>query len=277
MKERNIITDLKTTSIKEVFGGEVKFTDKFLVKREYGTSLLNAAGINTVIDDIDTLECQIGTSDGKWLDNLYTLKSGKRIAIEAQLGKSDMTHISKLPYYMDNISKSGESMTGILVAEEITQEAINYYDRISTDDFKLYIIKVRLLEINNELVFDPQLIWPTATTNFMKDIKHNIAIKTENKSNSENYKHNKTLLLKFFREQNIKYEEGTASWGNFFKTDKEYDILLSYTGGLRVEGDGPPPNEYFIATGKKFTLNGIRMERDFNKFLQNLNLFIENL
>jgi len=169
-------------SIAKVFGDEPTFTNDFLTDVKEFSKILKAIGRNDEIEE--PIEFQIRTSDGKALDNMATLKNGDRIALEAQVGTSNMEHIAKLPYYMENLREEGDTMIGILMAEEFTQEAIDYYtmlnDQVSYWD--LYLVKAVFIKMNDVVGFFPQLIIPTPTTNYLKSFKNKVGSAREKHS-----------------------------------------------------------------------------------------------
>jgi hypothetical protein len=171
MKEFKMpIIEGQNVSISDVFGNEPTFTDKFLVIPEQMKKVLQVIGISAEIEG--QVDFQIPTTDGKSLDNLVTLEDGQRIALESQLGRSDMPHVAKLPYYMENLRHEGEVMMGVLIAEEINQEAIDYYNALNSLEFyDLYLVKAVFIKAGEGVVFTPQLISPTPTSNVLKQFK----------------------------------------------------------------------------------------------------------
>ena len=140
-KFKKNLAEGKTVTISEVFGDEPTFTDKFLVEIPQFSKIMIAIGRD---DEIESVESQVQTSDSKSLDNMAITVDGERIALEAQVGTSDMGHTAKLPYYMDNLRDRDENevMIGILLAEGFNQEAIDYYSTLNElPYFDLYLVK----------------------------------------------------------------------------------------------------------------------------------------
>ena len=166
MEFKKELAPVKNVGITEVFKDEPQFTNEFLTKPEEFAKILEAIGLKA---EVEKVESQVQTSDGKLLDNIATTVNGDRVALEAQIGTSNMEHISKLPYYVVNLREDGEDMIAILLAEEFRQETIDYANFLNNnDDFDCYLVKAEFKEINGIVGFSPTLISPTLTTNSLK-------------------------------------------------------------------------------------------------------------
>ena len=284
-KFKKDIIDGNKSSIVETFGDEPTFTDHFLIiPNEFG-KIIRALGRN---DEIESIECQIKTSDGKELDNLVVLTGGERIALEAQIGTSDMSHIAKLPYYMDNLryKDDGEIMMGILMAEEFTQEAIDYYETLNQISYlDLYLVKANLIEVDGKVIFDPQLISPTPTTNYTKNFKKhrdNLSGQTPNTELAD--------LVESHLED-LGYPAKRKDPNNRARIDfeirqKEWNIWISvsYTGtisfGIWNASDRsiPHPNEDIFKNNQGYArLKEMSAAKNLDEFKSGFDILLQNL
>jgi len=179
------IVESKEESISSVFsGGETEFTNDYLTKPENFAKILKAIGRSDAIET--PIESQVLTTDGKQLDNLVTLAGGERIALEALCGTTDMLHAQKLTWYMEDLIEENETMIGILIAEDITDQAIKWYTRMNQiKDYDLYIVKSVWTSLGESAMFNPILIYPTPTTNNFRAKKaqqtpRNVVVHQEN-------------------------------------------------------------------------------------------------
>jgi hypothetical protein len=276
----NIIEGAET-SIQEVFRTEPKFTDDFLINPEEFKKVLSVIGIN---ENIELIEKQYPTSDGKSLDLFVTLESGQRIGLEAQIGTSDMTHIAKLPYYLDNIrdKDEAESVIGILMAESFTQEAIDFYTTLNElPHFDLYLVKCLLIKVGDAAVFMPQLNYPTPTTNNYKKFKKSQIKESGAYVPNEKVKND---ICEFLEKLSIPYKVRGPYTRGFYDVrfkQKEYElsIWVRPTGSISLCGMKNHINEEIFENKKElFRLKANNpLCKSIDEFTLIFNKFIENL
>jgi len=122
----------EAVSMKAVFGdqAEVKFTDAFLKNNIQGC-MNDVLACTGVYDEVKSIDHQVKTSDGKFLDNIAILDTKERVMIESQVCELDPMHASKIIYYLSNLATSEEKKNKnkvILIAESFKDEHRVYCD-----------------------------------------------------------------------------------------------------------------------------------------------------